>query len=554
MAEPTIPMADIFISYSKSSKAQTEQLAQELRGKGFTVWYDTSLVPGDSFRDVITSELAQARAAIVIWTSDSVKSNWVCAEASRAHARGILIPVRVDNVRSHDIPLPFNSLHTESLSNRSAIEAALAKLGVTPMLATEGGPPASPALADRVVRPALALPDKPSIAVLPFRNMSGDPEQEYFADGIAEDIITMLSRSPWLFVTARNSTFTYKSREVDVKQVGRELGVRYVLGGSVRRGGNRVRISTQLTDAETGNHLWADRYDRDPTDIFSVQDEITEAVAIAVVPAVEQMEQHRSVRKPPDSLGAWEAFQRGRWHFFHYRPIEHEAAKKFFRRAIDLDPNFAQAHAALSFTLLNSATRYQQTSLAEVSDEVLALAQRAVSLDPSDVFGHNSLGWALWMRGDLEGALAEARKGVTISPNHAGIRFLLGVTLLFSGQPREGFEALRNSIRLDPLGPQHHDLLGYIAVAHYVMGEYDAAVEAANAAIRSNPDHRTAYRYLAAAHGQVGRSEEARQALQKAIAVAPKSFDMYVRQRAPWFRVEDYEHMLEGLRKAGWEG
>src|SRR5262249_19001682 len=180
------------------------------------------------------------------------------------------------DVRSHDIPLPFNSLHTESLSNRSAIEAALAKLGVTPTGATT----TPPALVGDDARPILALPNKPSIAVLPFRNMSGDSEQEYFADGITEDIITMLSRSPSLFVIARDSTFTYKGREVDVKQMGRELGVRYVLGGSVRRGGNRVRISAQLTDAETGNHLWADLYDRDPTDIFAVQDDITEAVAV----------------------------------------------------------------------------------------------------------------------------------------------------------------------------------------------------------------------------------------------------------------------------------
>src|SRR5215468_5551469 len=189
-------MADIFISYSKGSQAQTQQLADELRAKGFTVWYDISLLPGDSFRDVITSELAQARAAIVIWTADSVKSDWVCAEASRARARGVLIPVRADDVRSHDIPLPFNSLHTESLSNRSAIEAALAKLGVIPKLAKKGPTTAPPAMVGSGARPSLALPDKPSIAILPFSNMSDEPEQEYFSDGIAEDIITMLSRSP----------------------------------------------------------------------------------------------------------------------------------------------------------------------------------------------------------------------------------------------------------------------------------------------------------------------------------------------------------------------
>jgi adenylate cyclase len=419
----------------------------------------------------------------------------------------------------------------------------------------KGAPTAPPALVGDDARPGLALPDKPSIAVLPFRNMSGDPDQEYFADGIAEDIITMLSRSPHLFVIARNSTFTFKGREIGVKQVGRELGVRYVLGGSVRRGGNRIRISAQLTDAVTGNHLWADRYDRDPTDIFAVQDEITEAVAIAVLPAVAQMEQHRAVRKPPESLGAWEAYQRGLWHFGHFRPIENEVAKTFFRQAIDLDPNFAQAHALLASAILQTAYRYQQMSLAEVSDEALALAQRAVYLDPLDVMAHSNMGWVLFFtRSDLEGALAEARKALAISPNFGNAHLLLGSTLLYSGQPQEGLEALRNSIRLDPLGPLHPDKLGNIAIAHYVMGEYDAAVEAAKAALRSNPNLPWAHRWLTAALGQAGRLEEAKQALQKAMVVVPKSFDMYVRQRVPWMRPGDYEHMLDGLRKAGWEG
>jgi adenylate cyclase len=261
-------MADIFISYSKGSKAHTRQLADELRARGFTVWYDTSLVPGDSFRNVITSELAQARAAIVIWTAESVRSDWVCAEASRARGRGVLIPVRADDVRSHDIPLPFGSLHTELLSNRAAIDSALAKLGVTPTLPIKDVPPAPPVRQDDAARPVLPLPDKPSIAVLPFKNMSGDPEQEYFADGMVEEIITALSRFKSLFVIARNSSFTFKGKAVDIKEVGRSLGVRYVLEGSVRKAAGKVRISGQLIDAVTGTHIWADRFERDMTDVF----------------------------------------------------------------------------------------------------------------------------------------------------------------------------------------------------------------------------------------------------------------------------------------------
>jgi TolB-like protein len=203
------------------------------------------------------------------------------------------------------------------LSNRAAIDGAIAKLGVKP---------SAPIAAD-VGRRALALPDKPSIAVLSFTNMTGDPDREYFGDGIAEDIITTLSRSPSVFVIARNSCFTYKGRAVDVKQIGRELGVRYVLEGSIRRGGNRIRITAQLIEAETGNHLWAERYDRDLNDIFAVHDEITEAVATAIEPTIAHIERHRAARKVPENLGAWEAYQRGQWHLSRISAADNETAE-----------------------------------------------------------------------------------------------------------------------------------------------------------------------------------------------------------------------------------
>jgi len=400
---------------------------------------------------------------------------------------------------------------------------------------------------------ALPLPDKPSIAVLSFTNMTGDPDQEYFGDGIAEDIITMLSRSRSLFVIARNSSFTYKGRAVDVKQIARELGVRYVLEGSVRRGGNRVRISAQLIDAETGNHLWADRYDRDPADVFAVQDEITEAVAIAIEPAVAEMERQRAVRKPPESLGAWEAYQRGLWHMGRIGVTDNEAAKSFFRRAIELDPNFAPPHAWLANAIFQGAVLYQTSSFAEAADELLPLAERAVCLDRSDAVGHLGIASGLQARGDHDGSLAEMRQALAISPNDATAHHFLGFSLLFSGRPREGIEAIRRAMRLDPNGPVAYHRLVHIAMAHYFLREYAAAIESAKDAIRSRPDHPWPHRWLAAALGQAGRLDEAKQALQKAIAISLKSFDMYVRQRPPWMRPADHEHMLEGLRKAGWK-
>ncbi len=403
-------------------------------------------------------------------------------------------------------------------------------------------------------RPMLVPPDKPSIAVLSFTNMTGDADQDYLGDGIAEDIITMLSRSWSLLVIARNSSFSYKGRAVDVKQIGRELGVRYLLEGSVRRGGNRVRITAQLIDAETGSHLWAERYDRDLNDIFAVQDEITDAVTISIEPAIAKMEQHRAVRRPPENLGAWEAYQRGLWHMGRIGVTENQAAQAFFRQAIDLDQNFAPAHSILAMAIFQGFSLYQTSNFAEVIDEVLAMAQTAISLDPLHPAGHVCMGWGLFFRGDCEGASAEVRQALAISPNFSSTHHLLGAVLLFSNSPREGLEAFRESLRLDPQNPSRHLVLVQIAIAHYLLREYDAAVASAKDSIRLFPKHPWSHRWLAAALGQAGRLEEAMQALQEAIKVAPKSFDMSVRQRPASWRPEDYEHMLEGLRKAGWEG
>jgi adenylate cyclase len=395
----------------------------------------------------------------------------------------------------------------------------------------------------------LPLPDKPSIAVLSFTNMIGDPDQEYVGDGVAEDIITMLSRSPSLFVIARNSSFTYKGRAVDVKQIGRELGVRYVLEGSVRRAGNRARISAQLIDAVSGNHLWAERYDRDLTDIFAIQDEITEAVVIAIEPAIGQVERHRAVRKPPESLSAWEAYQRGQWHLARLGAAENEAAKSFFRQAIDLDPDFAPAYAQLTFAISLGAALYPTSNLTEVLQEVRPLAQKAVSLDPLDAVARVSAGLGAYTRGDMEAALIEARQALAISPNYATAHFLLGAALINSGQPGEGIEAIRTSTRLDPADPIAYQRSYLIAVGYYFLRDYLAAVDAARESHRSYADHPFARHWLAAALGQLGRADEAREALEQAFALAPGQ-----PRRPPWTRPQDHEHMLEGLRKAGWDG
>jgi adenylate cyclase len=403
-----------------------------------------------------------------------------------------------------------------------------------------------------VSSPLLPLPDKPSIAVLPFTNMSGDPDQEFFADGIAEDVITALSRYPSLFVIARNSCFTYKGRAVDVKKVGRELGVRYVLEGGLRKAGNRIRVTTQLVEAETGKHVWAERYDRELAAIFAVQDEITEGVTIEIAPAIAAAEQQRAMRKPPENLDAWGAYQRGLWHLSKVSAEDNALAEKFFQRAIDLDPIFVGGYTGLAAATNRAGVMFLTRNLAEALSAEEALARRAVALDGEDAEARSRLAIALQSRGDYQGGQAEAERALAISPNLADAHGALGVVLTFSGRPKEGLAALKTCVRLDPRAPSLVYRLYQIALALYFCREYAAAAEAAKQGIRSYPDRPGSYRVLAAALGQIGRTAEAKEALEKAIAIAPAHVDSDIRGRLPGVRPEDHAHMLDGVRKAGW--
>jgi adenylate cyclase len=335
---------------------------------------------------------------------------------------------------------------------------------------------------------------------------------------------------------------------VDVKQVGRALGVRYVLEGSLRKAGNRIRVTAQLIEAETGKHILAERYDRDLVDIFAVQDEITEAVTLAVAPAIADAELHRALRKPPGSLDAWAAYQRGLWHAGKANAEDNALAEQFFQQAVDLDPSFAGGYKGLAKAQAQTAD-FRGRDLARALKSAEALARRAVALDGADAEARARLANALYRQGDYEGGLAEAERALAISPNLADAHGEKGATLIFSGRPKEGLAALERCVRLDP--GRSTLRLNQIALGLYFSREYEAAVEAAKRAIRSYPDYPNTYRWLAAACGQLDRTEEAQEALEKAIAIAPAAFEMYIRTRPPWMRPEDHAHMLEGLRKAG---
>lgn len=397
-----------------------------------------------------------------------------------------------------------------------------------------------------------ALPDKPSIAVLPFQNMSNETEGEFFADGIAEDIITALSHYPSLFVIARNSSFVYKHKAVNVKEVGRELGVRYILEGSLRKSKERIRVTAQLVEAEAGRHIWADQYDRVLADIFAVQDEITQASTIAIAPAIAAAELQRAIRKTPERLDAWSVYQRGLWHLGLATKDDNSKALQLFQNVIDRDPNFSAGYVGLALALFQAAVHFQVGELRHAQQSAETLATRAIALDSTNAQAHACLANALRMRGDLPNALGEAQHALAICPNLANGHGEIGTTLVYFGQPTEGLRALQTSIRLDPRDPQLAWRLNWLGVGYYFARQYESAIEAAQRALRSCPTLPMPYRWIAASLGQLGRTEEAREALAKAITIGPASFELFVRRRVPWHRPDDYAHMMDGLRKAGW--
>jgi adenylate cyclase len=427
-----------------------------------------------------------------------------------AEPGGICVSARVQEDAAGKLDLAFEDRGEQQLKNISR-PVRVYRVGKTAVIERP----------DTAATQALALPDKPSVAVLPFTNMSGDPEQEFFADGIAEDVITALSRYSSLFVIARNSSFTYKRRSVDIKQVARELGVRYVLVGSVRKADNRIRITAQLVEVETGKHVWTDRYDRNLADIFAVQDEIAQAVTIAITPAIAGAERQRALRKPPGSLDAWAAYQRGLWHLSKFSSNDNAAAQKFFGQAIDLDPTFAGGYWGLAAAYLYASGAFDIGGLPDAQVTMKTLASQAVALDSGDAEAHSWLGFAMFYLGDPDGALAEVERALALSPNLASAHGVLGATLVFSGRPRDGLAAVQRYLRLDPYDPMAAAFLLVVTAGHYLCREYDLAIEAARRVIRSYPEYPLPYRWLAAALGQTGQIEKARETLEQAIVISP---------------------------------
>jgi adenylate cyclase len=401
--------------------------------------------------------------------------------------------------------------------------------------------------------PAFSLPDKPSIAVLPFNNMSGDPAQEYFADGVVEEITTALSRIHWLFVIARNSSFTYKGRAVDVKQVGRELGVRYVLEGSVRRSGGRVRVTAQLIEADTGHHLVAETYDREVTDLFELQDEIATTIAGAIEPEVLKYERDRIASRPRHDQDAYELYQRGLWHHYRHSKADNAEAQACFRRALAIAPEYAQAMASLGLALCNAAFLNWSDDPERCYRDAFELAQRAITLDPRDAVAHFTMGAVCMWTSRFDRSMAEMKEAIKLNPSFAAAHCILGYLHVYAGHPEEAIPLAEKGIRLSPNDPRLFMWLPALAAAHYQLRHYEQAIEIGLHAWDLRRSWAAGLRYVVAGLAQLGRIEEAQAALADLKGLDDNLAFVEGNLRRLYKDQAGADHILEGLRKAGFE-
>jgi adenylate cyclase len=398
---------------------------------------------------------------------------------------------------------------------------------------------------------ALNVPPRPSIAVLPFTNMSGDSEQDFFADGVTEEIITALSRVRWFFVIARGSSFAYKSRDISPDKVARELGVRYILIGSVRCANDRVRVTAQLTDGITRANVWARSYDRALSDIFSVQDEITQTIVGAIEPELGRAERERARIKQRGSIDAWSIYQRGMFHLFRYTQNDLAQARGLFENAIAVDPDLAPAYSAIAEAYYYEVVYGFAQSPDDNREKAIDSAQKAVSLDRDDAGAHCTLGRIRYLRREYAAAISELELALDLNPSLALAHYGLGAAFVFSGRPQEALRHLEAAIRLSPQDPNMGSFLVRVAEAKYLVGDDEAAVRFALRALAQPGFQWSRYAILIAALGQLSRRDEAQHYLVEVTRARPGFSVAFVRTMHPFSQDMGIDRYYEGLRKAG---
>lgn len=408
--------------------------------------------------------------------------------------------------------------------------------------------PAAPPAAARL--PAAAASDRPAIAVLAFQNMSDDEEQEYFCDGISEDILTALSKVRWFFVIARNSSFTYKGRNVHIRQIAEELRVRYVVEGSVRKAGDRVRISAQLNDAATESHIWAEQFDRKLVDVFAVQDEITNAIVAAVEPQIYAAENFRAQRKPPASLDAWDLLMRALSHYWRVTREDHLAAQELLQKAIAIDPDYGQALSVLATSHM-FGVHLGWARLTEAAPLAEQAATKAMQLDSEDAWAHTALGSVYFSTRRLADALSEFETALRLNSNFCLAQGYYALALSYAGRTEDSFAAAMRAVRLSPRDPSLAIYYGIAGYARFMTRQYDEAIALAREAIRHRGDLTGAYRVLVVSAGMIGDAELAGTALAELRRTQPSISLSWIATQLPWSNEADRDHYLEGFRRAG---
>lgn len=417
---------------------------------------------------------------------------------------------------------------------------------------------AAPIRAYRVLSPRphieetkrLSQAEKPSIAVMPFENLSGDPDQEYFVDGVTEEIITALARIRWFFVIARQSTFAYKGHAVDLRQVANELGVHYMVEGSLRKSGNRIRVTAQLIEGTSGKNVWASRYDREFSNVFELQDELAETIVGALEPELGKAEREHSRAKHPDNLQAWDLFQQGLWYLYHYSREDINQARQLFHKSLKLDPELGAAYAGLAETGYFCLVYGHSDTPDRDREEALAAALKAVELDPEDAAAHCSLGRVRYLRGEHNLAIPELETALELNPSLAWGHYSIGAAKVFTGRSSEAIAHLETAISLSPRDPNMGSFLVRMADAHLFMRDYEGAVNWARKALQQPHFQWSRYAVLISALGHLGRLAEAEHYLQELSAKRPDFSIEFVRETHLFSDPEETEFYLEGLRKA----
>jgi TolB-like protein len=406
--------------------------------------------------------------------------------------------------------------------------------------------------ADEIPKPrsSLPLPDRPAIAVLPFTNMSDDPAQDYFSDGISEDIITALSKLRWFFVIARNSSFIYKGKAVHLKEIADELGVGYVVEGSVRKVGERVRITAQLNDATTGSHIWAERYDRDLADVFGVQDEITEAIVAAIEPQLFAAENFRARRKAPDSMDAWDLLMRALSHYWRITRQDNVVAQALLEKATAIDGHYGQAFGVLATShTFGAHMGWEDIAVAAPIAERAAAA--AILADSEDPWAHHALGCVYLFARRFDDSLAEFEMALRLNPNFSMAQGYYALTLTYCGRWQVALPSVQRALRLSPHDPLAAIYYGIASYGQYVGCRYDEAIRLAREGIRHRADFVGAHRVLTAAAGMAGQNDIATAALQQLRRAQPNISLDWIAHHMPIKEASEREHYLEGFRRAG---